>query len=85
MRKGNAMGESLGNDVAIVTGAGRGIGRAIALSLAAEGAAIGVFARTDEEITATVAQISKAGGRALALSVDVRDDVAVRAAAQVQK
>jgi NAD(P)-dependent dehydrogenase (short-subunit alcohol dehydrogenase family) len=75
------MGESLGNDVAIVTGAGRGIGRAIALSLAAEGAAVGVFARTPEEIAATVEQISEAGGRALALSVDVRDAVAVRTAA----
>jgi len=75
------MGESLGTDVAIVTGAGRGIGRAIALSLAAEGAAVGVFARTAEEIAATAEQISEAGGRALALSVDVRDGAAVRAAA----
>jgi NAD(P)-dependent dehydrogenase (short-subunit alcohol dehydrogenase family) len=75
------MRENLGNDVAIVTGAGRGIGQAIALSLAAEGAAVGVVARTAEEIAATAEQISEAGGRALALSVDVRDNVAVRAAA----
>jgi len=76
------MGESLGSkrNVAIVTGAGRGIGRAIALSLAAEGAAVGVFARTPEEIAATAEQISEAGGRALALSLDVRDAAAVRAA-----
>ena len=48
-------------DVAIVTGAGRGIGRAIALSLAAEGASVGVFARTEQEIAETAALISDAG------------------------
>jgi NAD(P)-dependent dehydrogenase (short-subunit alcohol dehydrogenase family) len=74
------MGQSLSQDVAIVTGAGRGIGRGIALSLAAEGAAVGVFARTEEEITATAALISDAGGRAMAVPLDVRDAAAVRAA-----
>ena len=58
------MGQSLGRDVAIVTGAGCGIGRAIALSLAAEGAAVGVFARTAVEIAETAAMISSAGGHA---------------------
>lgn len=74
------MGQSLSHDVAIVTGAGRGIGRAIALALAAEGAAVGVFARTAEEIAATAALISDAGGRAIALPLDVKDAAAVRAA-----
>ena len=74
------MGQSLSQDVAIVTGAGRGIGRGIALSLAAEGAAVGVFARTEDEITATAALISDAGGRAMAVPLDVRDAAAVRAA-----
>ena len=74
------MGRSLSHDVAIVTGAGRGIGRAIALSLAAEGAAVGVFARTEEEIAATAALISDRGGRAIALQLDVRDAAGVRAA-----
>jgi len=74
------MGQSLSQDVAIVTGAGRGIGRGIALSLAAEGAAVGVLARTEEEITATAALISDAGGRAMAVPLDVRDAAAVRAA-----
>jgi len=59
------MGQTLSQDVAIVTGAGRGIGRAIAVSLAAEGAAVGVLARTEAEIAATAALISDAGGRAV--------------------
>lgn len=71
---------SLADDVAIVTGAGRGIGRAVALSLAAEGAAVGVFARTMEEIAATAQLIAEAGGRAVAVQVDVTDAAAVRAA-----
>ena len=62
-----------------MTGAGRGIGHSIALSLAAEGAAVGVFARTRGEIAETAALISEAGGRALALHLDVRDAAAVRA------
>ena len=74
------MGQSLGRDIAIVTGARRGIGRAIALSLAAEGAAVGVFARTAVEIAETAAMISSAGGHALALPVDVTVPAAVGAA-----
>ena len=74
------MGQNLIHDVAIVTGAGRGIGRAIALSLAADGAAVGVLARTEQEIAETTALISNAGGRSIALPLDVRDVAAVRAA-----
>jgi 3-oxoacyl-[acyl-carrier protein] reductase len=74
------VGQSLSHDVAMVTGAGRGIGRAIALSLAAQGAAVSVLARTEEEIAATAALISDAGGRAIALRLDVRDAAAVHAA-----
>jgi NAD(P)-dependent dehydrogenase (short-subunit alcohol dehydrogenase family) len=70
------VGQILSHDVAIVTGAGR----AIAMSLAAEGAAVGVFARTAEEIGATAALVSAAGGRALALPLDVRDAAAVSSA-----
>src|SRR3984893_16301436 len=65
------MGQDLSHDVAIGTGAGRGIGRAIALSLAAEGAAVGVFARTEQEIAETAALISDTGGRAIALPFEV--------------
>ncbi|HUK33145.1 MAG TPA: SDR family oxidoreductase [Vicinamibacterales bacterium] len=72
------MGHPLSRDVAIITGAGRGIGRSIALSLAAEGAAVAVCARTEAEIAETAALVSASGGRALSLKLDVTDPAAVR-------
>jgi NAD(P)-dependent dehydrogenase (short-subunit alcohol dehydrogenase family) len=67
--------------VAIVTGASRGLGRATALALAAEGAAVAVAARTEQvwderlpgTIGDTVAQIEEAGGRAMAIRADLLD------------
>lgn len=56
---------------AIVTGAGRGIGRSIATALAQGGARVVCSARTRAEIDATVAQIESAGGEALAVTADV--------------
>jgi 3-oxoacyl-[acyl-carrier protein] reductase len=72
------MAEVLNNQVAIVAGAGRGFGRAIAQRFAAEGAAVAVTARTQKQIDDTVATIRSAGGRAIAVAGDVtkRDDVA---------
>ena len=71
---------------AIVTGASRGLGRAIALALAAEGAAVAVVGRTESvwderlpgTIGETVADIEAAGGRAVAIRADLldRDDIA---------
>lgn len=64
------MGNSLQNRAAVVTGAGAGIGRAIALKLAAEGASI-VVSDIDEESAHKVAEeINNAGGKAIALKVN---------------
>jgi 3-oxoacyl-[acyl-carrier protein] reductase len=65
--------------VALVTGASRGIGRAIALALAARGATVVAAARGDHA-QAAVEEIRAAGGQAEAASVDVTDGAAVQAA-----
>jgi 3-oxoacyl-[acyl-carrier protein] reductase len=74
----NPNGISLAGEAAIVTGAGRGFGRAIALGLAAAGAAVTVTARSKDQLDETAALIERAGGRAFAVAGDVtnRKDVA---------
>lgn len=57
--------------VAIVTGAGRGIGRAIARKFAAEGAAVALAARTATEVDAVATEITNAGGKAVSIAADV--------------
>ena len=66
--------------VAIITGGSAGVGRATAHALAREGAAVGLIARGQEALDATVAEIAAAGGRALALPADVTDETAVEGA-----
>ena len=63
--------------VAIVTGAGRGFGKAIALRFAREGAAVAVTARSRHELDETAAEIKDARGRAVALPADIASPAAV--------
>jgi len=63
----------LENKVAIITGGGRGIGRAFALRFAQEGAKVVVTQRTTTEIEGTVSEIKASGGNALAVTMDIRD------------
>lgn len=64
---------NLEKKVAVVTGGGRGIGRAAAIQLAKAGAAVVVTARTAAEIQETADQIQQEGGQALARAADVAD------------
>jgi NAD(P)-dependent dehydrogenase (short-subunit alcohol dehydrogenase family) len=67
---------------AIVTGAGRGIGRAIALAMASEGAELLLLGRTEAPLQETSGLIEAAGGRAWVRTCDVRDDDQVDACVQ---
>ncbi len=61
----------LSGQVALITGAGRGIGRAIALLFAQEGASVFLAARTESELAATATEISNSGGTAAFATADV--------------
>ena len=60
--------------VALVTGAGSGIGKAAAMRFAREGASVGVLSHTEDEIREVAEEIERAGGRAVPLVADVGDD-----------
>ena len=68
------------NKVVLITGASSGIGRAMGVELAKNGALVGLLARRGDRLAAAVKEIEQAGGTALALRADVTDSLQVRAA-----
>lgn len=80
--KSRTIMSQLANQVAVVTGAGRGIGRAIALKFATEGADVVCVSRTAENSEKVAAEVRALGRKAWAVAVDVSDSAAVNAAAE---
>ena len=72
----------LTNRRALVTGAGRGVGRSIALALAAAGARVGLMARTRSQLEGVAREISDAGSEAAVLQGDVGNENDIRASIQ---
>ncbi|UKJ77409.1 SDR family oxidoreductase [Azospirillum brasilense] len=70
----------LNGKVALITGAGSGIGKASATLFAGAGASVGVLSRTEDEIRKTAEEITAAGGKAIPLVADVADSEAVKRA-----
>src|ERR1051326_9319745 len=74
--------KQLEGQIAVVTGAGRGIGRAIALKFASEGADVVCVSRTHENSEKVAGEVRALGRKAWAFAVDVADANAVNAAAE---
>jgi 3-oxoacyl-[acyl-carrier protein] reductase len=80
--KGASRLPTLNNRTALVTGASQGIGRAIALRLAADGAQVAVAARNQEKLAEVVAEIVAAGGSAHAFALDMASEDSIKACAK---
>ncbi|BAV04592.1 3-oxoacyl-[acyl-carrier protein] reductase [Filimonas lacunae] len=72
--------ESLKGKIALVTGAGKGIGKAVALALAAEGANLALIARTEADLQAVAAEVAKSGVKVAYATADVADIQSVNSA-----
>lgn len=72
--------QSLKNRVALVTGAGKGIGKAITIALAQEGVHVGLLARTEKDVQAVADELKKLGVKAAFASADVSNRSEVEAA-----
>ena len=70
--------DNMKNKVAIITGSGKGIGRAIAITLASAGARVVVSSRTQTDIDAVVREINALGGNAIAVKADVSSESSVK-------
>jgi len=73
---------SIKDKVAIITGCGRGIGKAIALTLAKAGADITLIARTREQLEQTASEVRRLGRKELAICMDVTDEDQVKKAVE---
>src|SRR5450432_2785426 len=67
------MNRTMKDKSVLITGAGRGIGKRLAMGFAAEGASVGLLARSQAELDLAKLEIDQAGGSALRLRADVRD------------
>ena len=72
----------LGDKVALITGAGSGIGKAAAVLLAKEGAKIAALGRSEDELNEVVAQIQQAGGEAMPVVADISETEEMQQAVQ---
>ena len=78
-RKGTALFDLSGR-VAVMTGAGRGLGRSMAIALASAGADLALVSRTRSELDSLAGEISALGRRAVAITADATDEASVEAA-----
>ncbi len=78
INSGNTLGKPLQGGVALITGGSRGIGKAIAMRLAALGAAVGICGRDEEKLILASCELGAAGAKVLARCADVTKETDIR-------